>query len=373
MGGADVGAVAEAGGAVSKDRYYGSGVEKALFMLSRGTCYEPTCKTPVLRMTKTGTPRVNVQIAHIYPLRKGEARDDDSYPMSDRNMFKNLLLLCQTHHTEVDSELWVQYYQAEVLFTWKRQREGSLSDALGELPPLVDDEQFQDILVDAISRMRNAIIAAIDKVAGISQETLTLLKELVSESFTRPYLTEEAVASLEYSARVFDGMGDQTTMLYESARDLQGIEDHAWALHESSQDLRQMPDYAFPLLEAARDLTATLPDHAGQLAEAAADLRNLPDYVDVLSRIAQQLEAARLSEAVDRAGEIEDAARQLNAATANAPDLVHAAESLQAATQNMGFAEEPAGRWSWTAFGWGAAACFVVIAGLLALWTFAIK
>lgn len=244
---------------MSKDRYYGSGVEKALFMLSRGTCYEPTCKTRVLRMTKTGTPRVNVQIAHIYPLGEDEARYDEDYPRTDLNKFKNLLLLCQTHHTEVDSELWEEYYQVEVLVKWKRTREGGLSNVLGELPPLVDDEQFQDMLIDAISRIRDEIITAIDKVAGISQETLTLLKELVSESFTRPYLSEEAVASLEYSARVFDGMGDQTIMLYESARGLRGIEDHAWMLRESSHDLRQIPDYVIPLLQAARDLNTTLP------------------------------------------------------------------------------------------------------------------
>ncbi len=203
-------------------------------MISRGTCYEPTCKTPVLRMTKTGTPRVNVQIAHIYPLGKDEARFDEDYPKVDLNKFKNLLLLCQTHHAEVDSELWEDNYQAEVLIKWKRIREGDLSNVLGELPPLLDDEQFQDMLIDAISRMRDEIITAIDRVAGISQETLTLLKELVIESFTRPYLSEEAVASLEYSARVFDGMGDQAMMLYESARGLRGIEDHAWMLRESS-------------------------------------------------------------------------------------------------------------------------------------------
>lgn len=107
---------------MSKGRYYGSGVEKALFMLSRGACYEPTCKTPMLRMTKTGTPRVNVQIAHIHALCEDEARFDKDYPRADLNKFKNLLLLCQPHHTEVDSELWKDYYQAEVLIGWKRRR-----------------------------------------------------------------------------------------------------------------------------------------------------------------------------------------------------------------------------------------------------------
>ncbi len=43
---------------MAENRYYGSGTEKALFMLSRGTCYEPTCNVRVLKMTKSGRPQV---------------------------------------------------------------------------------------------------------------------------------------------------------------------------------------------------------------------------------------------------------------------------------------------------------------------------
>jgi hypothetical protein len=331
----------------------------------------------VLRITKTGTPRVNVQIAHIYPLGKDEARYDENYPRVDLNKFKNLLLLCQTHHTEIDSELWVDHYQADVLIKWKRIREGDLSKVLGDLPPLLDDEQFHDMLIDAISRMHDEIITAVDKVTGISQETLALLKELVDESFTRPYLSEEAVASLEYSARVFDGMGDQTMLLYESARDLRGIEDHAWMLRESSQDLRQLPDYVIPLLEAARDLNTTLPDHVGPLAAAADKLRDLPDYASLLLRIAEKLEATRLFDAIDRTDQIEEAARQLNSATINAPELIEAAQSMETAAQNMGFAVQATGgpteSWSWNSFRFGVGTCFLAVVVLLIVWTVAIK
>lgn len=334
-------------------------------MLSRGTCYEPTCKTAVLRMTKTGTPRVNVQIAHIYSLGVGEARFDEKYPKAELNKFKNLLLLCQTHHTEVDSELWVKHYRAEVLIEWKRTREGDLSKSLEELPELFDDEQFQDVLTKAISRTREEIIAAIDKVTDISQETLTLLKELVSESFTRPYLSEEAVASLEYSARVFDGMGDQTRVLYESAHGLQGIDDHAWMLRESSHGLREIPDYVTLLRQAAHDLNTALPHHTGLLADAASKLVGLPDYAGALLQAAQKLEAAGLSDAVDRIDKLEEATRQLNSATTNALESSREEEDDEPVYQTD---DEPVEEWSWKSFRIGVITCFVAVVILLVLW-----
>jgi hypothetical protein len=360
---------------MAKDRNYGSGTEKALFMLSRGTCYEPTCKTRVLRMTKTRTPRVNVQIAHVYPLGRGEARYDEAKANDQTfiNSFRNLLLLCQPHHTEVDSELWKEHYQAEVLFGWKGQREGGLTTALAELPPLLGDDQFQEILVDAISRMHDEIITAIDNVTGISQETLRLVKELVSESFTRPYLSDDTIASLEYSARVFDGMGDQTLMLYESARGLRGLEDHAWMLRESSLDLRELPDSVGLLLQAANDLKRMSPDVVESLSIAGRDLRELPNFIHSLSTAAQQLEAARLPDIEYSIDHVENAARHLKSATSNAGALEEAAEAMEAAAQSMGFAAQANGltrRSLVNAFWWGFGVCFVGLAVILGLSTY---
>lgn len=39
---------------MSNDRYYTAGTKEALFMLSRGYCYEPTCKERVMRWTEAG-------------------------------------------------------------------------------------------------------------------------------------------------------------------------------------------------------------------------------------------------------------------------------------------------------------------------------
>src|SRR5688500_2551065 len=101
------------------ERNYGKGTERALFMLSRGACYEPTCDVGVLKMTKSGRPQSGVQIAHVHALAEGEARFDGNIPKPERNRFWNLILLCQAHHIDVDSDDWEIEYPADVLFGWK--------------------------------------------------------------------------------------------------------------------------------------------------------------------------------------------------------------------------------------------------------------
>ncbi len=128
-------------------------------MLSRGTCYAPPCKEPVLKMAESGTPRVNVQIAHIRALVEGEARYDKNYPEKLRNRFENLILLCKPHHTEVDSDLWVEQYPAEVLLRWKAEVEGGgLGDALKNVPPLNGDKEFEGIIVKSVETARLEIL-----------------------------------------------------------------------------------------------------------------------------------------------------------------------------------------------------------------------
>ncbi len=53
-------------------RAYGSGVEKALYRLARGTCYFPDCAHPIFRVIN-GEPVVAVDIAEICGATSGSA------------------------------------------------------------------------------------------------------------------------------------------------------------------------------------------------------------------------------------------------------------------------------------------------------------
>lgn len=64
----------------------------------------------------------------------------------ERDSFKNLLLLCMPHHTEVDDKkTGEQLYPPDVLEEWKLKHEGSNGPALAALGP-IDPEQLIDLL-----------------------------------------------------------------------------------------------------------------------------------------------------------------------------------------------------------------------------------
>ena len=98
-----------------------SGTQKALFRLSRGTCYFPKCGREILTYA-SGEPLVDVQIAHIAAAEPGGSRFDPSMSDGDRRAVDNLILLCQAHHNLID-KVHPAEYPVEVLHQWKRDNE----------------------------------------------------------------------------------------------------------------------------------------------------------------------------------------------------------------------------------------------------------
>ncbi len=72
-------------------------VVKRLFAKSGNQCAMPWCKAPLV------VGELNIaEICHIRARRKGGPRYDSSLTPAEKDDFKNLLLLCPTHHTEAD-------------------------------------------------------------------------------------------------------------------------------------------------------------------------------------------------------------------------------------------------------------------------------
>lgn len=182
------------------DRTYAPTTREALFLLSRGNCYAPGCKKRV--MEKDGDQWIALaEVAHIHGLNKGSRRFDESIPVPERNSFRNLLLLCSKHHKLVDgARTWLNYPKT-TLKKWKEEREGDLSDELGQVDWITPDN-LRDIMADAIEDTERRILDAIDGITTISGETLTLLKVLVAETLKLPYLSPDDIASLGRSAGV---------------------------------------------------------------------------------------------------------------------------------------------------------------------------
>ena len=102
-------------------RAYGSGVEKALYRLSRGTCYFPDCPRRIMEVVE-GEPMVAVDIAHIYGANPGSARYEESMTDAERRAFENLILLCVPHHKLVDGRRRDEF-PPEMLQGWKSSNE----------------------------------------------------------------------------------------------------------------------------------------------------------------------------------------------------------------------------------------------------------
>lgn len=102
-------------------RAYGSGVEKALYRLSRGTCYFPDCPRRIIEVVE-GEPMVAVDIAHVYGANLGSARYEESMTDAERRAFENLILLCVPHHKLVDGRRRDEF-PPEMLQGWKSSNE----------------------------------------------------------------------------------------------------------------------------------------------------------------------------------------------------------------------------------------------------------
>jgi flagellar hook-basal body complex protein FliE len=270
-----------------RERYYKAGIKEALFMLSRGRCYAPKCPQRVLRMIDDD-PSINIQIAHIHGLNLGSARFDEEIPVPRLNSFGNLLLLCQAHHGPVDDKSKEWKYPADLLFSWKQDREGDSYDRLSGLDVLGKDD-LEDMLVSVVTETKNEILDAIDEVADVSKSTAATLHRLLAETFDRPYLDLDAVALLADSATALRHLPDSAEMLSNAARNLGNLSDSAETLSRAAHVLTNVSDNAGMLQAAAiefssafdswspydiRQVTSDVESASQQLSQAAADINS---------------------------------------------------------------------------------------------------
>ena len=342
------------------DRTYSVGTREALFMLSRGHCYEPGCRARVMRCT-SGRWRTNAHIAHICGLKPGSARFDESITIQERNNFRNLLLLCKPHHDQVDDRSLESIFPRGLLVGWKTAREGDYADDLLELDWVTED-QLKGWMAEAVTDTRDEITAVFDRLEDLNSEFLSSLRQAALDFFDLPYLDADDIRSLHYTATVFRSIPDYASMLKSSA-----------------QDLDHLPASADMLSFSARNLDH-LPASADTLSRIARDLEGLPSAADLLYSAARAIEQAGLSEFVLYANGIESSVRGLTDASSDlsrATELIKPVPKVVADIQQASARLERAasvfrtGRsWSWKEFWWGTASCAAFVIAVLALWSY---
>lgn len=143
---------------MSDARAYRKATERALYLMSQGTCYSPGCDAPAI-VWRGEQPISNLQIAHIRGARPGSPRFDPSMSDTQRAGISNLLLLCKPDHEVVD-RLDPEGHPAEILEDWKTRRESSVLDASALVG--VDEFNLESLLEQVAATFRPQREATID-------------------------------------------------------------------------------------------------------------------------------------------------------------------------------------------------------------------
>ncbi len=70
---------------------------------------------------ETGNSIVIGEMAHVIAQSKGGPRGSETIPKDKRNSYENLILLCPTHHIEIDKA--ASEYSVEQILSWKKAHE----------------------------------------------------------------------------------------------------------------------------------------------------------------------------------------------------------------------------------------------------------
>jgi len=144
-------------------RNYSQKTLKTLFALSGNRCAEPDCTERVIRPAKDGADiQVVGEIAHIYASSDKGPRGKAGMTPAERDHHSNLIILCPTHHGEVDGQH--QRFPAETLLQWKATQEARVSR---ELRRSITDVGYVELEVAA-----RAVAAATAMLAAPDYKTI---------------------------------------------------------------------------------------------------------------------------------------------------------------------------------------------------------
>lgn len=101
-------------------------VKRKLLASSGGYCGNPACHRDLFAFFETGEISNIEELAHIIGQKEKGPRGDDDLPLSERDEFDNIILLCPTCHTIVDKS--PHLYPKETVKKWKTNHEESIKN-----------------------------------------------------------------------------------------------------------------------------------------------------------------------------------------------------------------------------------------------------
>lgn len=104
---------------------------KMLFAESRGRCGAPSCHRDIVTVDSLGNRHLIAEVAHIVSKSPLGPRGDDEPAPGGHDGEENLIVLCPTHHTEIDS--MTEDHQSNRLREWKQSLRTHAGDLIATL------------------------------------------------------------------------------------------------------------------------------------------------------------------------------------------------------------------------------------------------
>lgn len=99
-------------------------VKRKLLAASGGYCGNPNCHRNLFDFFETGEITNIEELAHIIGQKEDGPRGKEDLPLSQRDEFDNIILLCPTCHTIIDKN--PKLYPKETIRKWKREHEENI-------------------------------------------------------------------------------------------------------------------------------------------------------------------------------------------------------------------------------------------------------
>ncbi len=101
-------------------------VQRKLLAASGGFCGNPNCHKNLFDFFETGEIKSIEELAHIIGQKESGPRGDDELPLTERDKFDNIILLCPTCHTTVDKN--PKLFSKNTIRQWKRDHQKSIEN-----------------------------------------------------------------------------------------------------------------------------------------------------------------------------------------------------------------------------------------------------
>lgn len=101
-------------------------VKRKLLAASGGFCGNPNCHKNLFDFFESGEIANIEELAHIIGQKEDGPRGDDELPLTQRDEFNNIILLCPTCHTTIDKN--PQLFPVETIRKWKQEHQESIEN-----------------------------------------------------------------------------------------------------------------------------------------------------------------------------------------------------------------------------------------------------